>query len=166
MEPAEPDGVERERRHVVGDVDLVVCVQALPLVRELLRDVHHHRVVALHRLLAEVGQQDIVGPRPVRLLGVRGEEPVAREGAQPAQRALDALVEARLVAQLLHQGEPGDHDHRLAHHVEPVDRPVLAGEAHHVLDRSRRSERQQITQQERPGRLRDRVEPVLGGHGG
>ncbi len=163
-EPAQPDGVEGERRHVVGDVDLVVDVEPLPLEHQLLGDVDHHRVIALHRARPEVGQEDVVGPRPVRLLGVGGEEAVAREGAEPAQGALDALVEARLVAELVDQGEARDHHDRLAHHVEPVDGPVLARERHHVLDRGADPEREQVAQDERARGMRDRIEEVLLGH--
>ena len=121
IEAAQPDGVEREPRHVVGDVDLVVRVEPLPFEHQLVGDIEHGGVVALHRALREGRQQDVVRFRPVGLLGVGGEQAV-RERAQPAQEAARALVEARLVADLVDQREARHHDHWPAHHVEPVDR--------------------------------------------
>src|SRR6185436_18134106 len=160
-EAAEADGVERQRRHVVGDVDLVVGVEAVPLEHELLGDVEHHGVIALHRPLAEARQEDVVGPGPVGLLGVGGEEPVAREVAQPPERPAHALVEARLVTELFHELESRDDHHRLAEHVEPVDGTELLGQLHHVLHGRGGGEREEIAQDEVPRRMRNRVEGVL-----
>ncbi len=47
-------------RHVVGDVDLVVGVEALPLQHALIGDIEHRVVVALHGALREGRQQDVV----------------------------------------------------------------------------------------------------------
>ena len=60
-EAAQRDGVEREARHVRRHVDRFARIQPLPLLHQLRRDVIHHRHVVPHRLLAEVGQQDVVG---------------------------------------------------------------------------------------------------------
>jgi len=36
IESTQPDGVERQRGHVVNDVDLLISIQAFPLLDELL----------------------------------------------------------------------------------------------------------------------------------
>ena len=164
VEAAQPDGVERQRGHVVDDVDLVVGVEPLPLEHQLLGDVEHHRVIALHRAVAEVRQQDVVRLRPVRLRGVGGEQPVAGDRAHAAQRAAHGLVEARLVAQLVHEREPGDDGDRLAHHVEPEDRPELACERDQPLDRRDGADVEDVADQGFLRRARDRFEGFPGEH--
>ena len=122
VESREADRVERQRGHVAHDVDLVVGVEARPLLDQLGRDIRHHRVVANHGPLGEVRQQDVVRLRPVRLVGVGGEQPIASERADAAQGPAHCLVEARLVRQFGYQIGAGDDDNGFAHHVEPVDR--------------------------------------------
>jgi hypothetical protein len=164
VEPAEPDGVQGQRGHVADDVDLVLGVEPLPLGHQLLGDVEHHRMVALHRPLAEVGQQDVVGFGPVGLLGLRGEETVAGEAAHPPQGASDALVEARLVAQLVDQPEARDDEQDTTSNVEPVDGPVLSGELHQILRRCPRADRQQVPEQEGRRGVGNAVQAILRGH--
>src|SRR5450432_1747001 len=53
VESAEANGVERQRGHVVDDVDLLVAVQPLPLLYELFGDIDHARVIGLHGAVAE-----------------------------------------------------------------------------------------------------------------
>ncbi|MBA7471194.1 hypothetical protein ES707_06495 [subsurface metagenome] len=122
VEATQPDGVERQRRHVVDDVDLIVRVEPFPFLHQLLGDVDHARVVGRHGAIAERLQQDVVRLAPVRLIGVGCEQAVAADRAHPAKRAAHSLVEALLVGELVDQIMAGDDDERGAHHVEPVDR--------------------------------------------
>ena len=89
VEAAEPDGVERQRGHVVDDVDLVVGVEPPPFLDQLLGDIDHARVIGLHGAVAERRQQDVVRLAPVRLGGVGGEQPVA---ARPRARGAAHLA--------------------------------------------------------------------------
>ena len=143
-EAAQADRVERERRHVAHDIDLVVGVHPLPLQHELLRHVEHHRMVAGHRACAKIRQQDVVRFRPVRLARVSGEESVAGEVAHLAQRAAHRFVEAPFVAELVHERLPPHDRERLAHHVEFEDGTHLAGDRHDILNRRRRAEIQHV----------------------
>src|SRR5438552_1074878 len=70
IEAAQPDGVERQRGHVVDDIDLLVAVEPLPLLDQLVGDIDHARVIGLHGAVAERLQQDVVRLAPVRLRGV------------------------------------------------------------------------------------------------
>ena len=72
-EAAQRDGVESEPCHVGGDIDRFARIQPLPLLHQLRRDVIHHRHVVPHRLLAEIRQQNVVGLRPIRIIGVGSE---------------------------------------------------------------------------------------------
>ena len=135
VEAAQPDGVERQRGHVVDDVDLVVGVEPLPLLHQLLGDVDHARVIGRHGAVAERLQQDVVRLAPVRLRRVGREQPVAADRAHPAQRAAHRLVEALFVGEFVDQVVAGDDDQRRAHHVEPVDRAQFLGQPHQVLHR-------------------------------
>ncbi len=101
VEAAEADRVQRQRRHVVDDVDLVVGVEPLPFVDELLGDIDHARVIGLHGAVAEGLEQDVVRLAPVRLPGVGGEQAVAADRAHAPQRTAHGLVEALLVRELV-----------------------------------------------------------------
>ncbi|MNS69150.1 hypothetical protein D3C72_1024560 [compost metagenome] len=163
-EAAQADGVERERGHVAHHVHLFIEIEALPLGDQLPRDVQHHRVVGLHRALAEVGQQDVVRLGPRLLVRVGGEEAV-RRGTQPAQCAARALVEARLFAQLVDQRGRRHHDHRHARHVEPVDAAEVLRDLPHVEHRRIGADGQQIADEGFLRRMGDRMERVLSCHG-
>ena len=97
-EPGERDAVERQPRHVVGDLD-VGPRQPVPLGDQLVAHLQDHVVVAAHRPLAERGQQDAVRAAPVRLLGEGGEQPVAGEAPDDPQARSRHLAEARFVAE-------------------------------------------------------------------
>ena len=160
IESTQPDGVERQCGHVMNDVDLLIGIQAFPLLDELLGDINHARVVGLHGAVAERLQQDVVRLAPVRLTGVGGKQPVAADGADAAQRAAHRLVEALLVAQLGHQVGARHHDQRRAHHVEPEDRPLLAADPHEVLDRRVAVDGEHVAQHRRARRMGNRMQLV------
>ena len=106
-EAAQRDGVEGEPGHVGGDIDRFARIQPLPLLHQLGGDVVHHRHVVPHRLLAEVRQQDVVGLRPVRIIGVGGEQSGAP--AEASDRLLpvpDELVEPLVIAQIIDHRQP------------------------------------------------------------
>ena len=160
IETAQADRVERERGHVAHHVDLLVGVQPLPFGDQLLGDVEHALVVGLHHAMREGGQQDVVRLLPVGLLRLGGEQRVAAQHAHPAQRTAHRLVEALLVAQLGHQVGARHHDQRRAHHVEPEDRPLLAGDAHQVLDRRAAVDREHVAQHRRARWMGNRMQLV------
>ena len=141
VEPAQPDGVERQRGHVVDDVDFVVGVEPLPLLHELLGDVDHACVIRLHRAIAERLQQNVVRLAPVRLGRVGGEQSVARDRAHAAQRPAHRLVEALFVGELIDEVVPRDDHDRRAHHVEPENRTEFPGQPGQVLHRRGRIQR-------------------------
>ena len=157
IEPAQADGVERQRGHVVDDVDLLVGVQPLPFLHQLLGDIDHARVIGLHGAVAERLQQDVVRLAPVRLVGIGGEQAVAADRAHAPQWPAHRLVEALLVAELIDKVVAGDKDDRCAHHVEPEDRSELPGEPGEVLHWRRRIQRQHIADHRLGRRLRDRA---------
>src|SRR6266404_2305012 len=68
IESTQPDGVERQRRHVMNNINLLISIQAFPLLDELLGDIDHARVVGLHSTVAERLHQDVVRLAPVRLV--------------------------------------------------------------------------------------------------
>ncbi len=164
VEAAEADSVERQRRHVVNDVDLFVAVEPLPFLDQLFGDIDHARMVGRHRAVAERLQQDVVGLAPVRLIGIGGEQPVAADRAHPAQRPAHRLVETLLVGEFIDQIVAGDDDERRAHHVEPEDRPELLGQPHQVLNGRRCIQRQHIADHRLGRRMRDRIQSVAGRH--
>ena len=166
VETAQSDSVERQRGHVVNDVDFLVAVEPLPLLDQLVGDVDHARVVGLHGAVAERLQQDVVRLAPVRLGGVGGEQAVAGNRAHPAQRSAHRLVEPLLVAQFLDQIVAGDDDDRRPHHVEPEDRPELPGQPGQILHRRGRIQQQHVADHRFGRRLRDRTQSVGGRHRG
>ncbi len=160
VEAAQADGVERQRGHVVNDVDLLVGVEPLPLLHELLGDIDHARVIGLHGAIAERLQQDVVRLAPVRLGRVGGEQAVAADRAHPAQRPAHRLVETLLVAEFVDEVVAGDDDQRRAHHVEPEDRPQFLGQPRQVLHRRGRIQRQHIADHRLGRRMRNRTQSV------
>ncbi len=147
VEPAQRDGVQRERRHVLRDVDLVAGIQPGPLVRQLSRDVQHPRHVLAHRLLAERRHEDVVRAPPERVAGVAGEQAALRGSARLPQPRTDLLVEALIVTDLLDQvGAGHDEPGATPRHREPEDRPVLASHHHEALDGIVRVDVQQVAQ--------------------
>ncbi len=166
VEAAQPDGVERQRGHVVDDVDLLVAVEPLPFLHELFGDIDHARVIGLHGAVAERLQQDVVRLAPVRLRGIGGEQAVAGDRAHPAQRPAHRLVEPFLVAEFLDQIVTGDDHDRRAHHVEPEDRPQFLGQPRQVLHRRGRVQRQHVADHRLGRRMRDRAQSVGGRHRG
>jgi hypothetical protein len=65
-----------------------------------------------------------------------GEQPVAGDGADAAQRAAHRLVEAALVADFLDHVGAGHDDQRRAHHVRAGrSAPMLARQLHQALQR-------------------------------
>ena len=160
VEPTQADRVERECGHVPHDVDLLVGVQPFPLGHKLVGDIEHALVIGLHHPVREGRQQDVVRLLPVGFLGLGGEQGVAAEHAHPAQRAADRLVEPFLVAQLGHQVGARHDDERRAHHVQPEDRSLLAGNPHQILDRRPAVHGQHVAQQRRARRMGNRVQFV------
>ena len=135
VEPANPDGIEGNRGHVMDDVNVVIGIHPLPLEAQLTGHIQHHGEIIAHRLTAKGRQQDVVRLAPVRFLGVAGKETVAPDGTDPAQGAAHRLVKAAFVAQLIHQFGARHDDQRRAHHVHPNDRSQLAGQTHQALQR-------------------------------
>ena len=164
VEPAQADGVQRQRGHVVNDVDLVVGVQSSPLLDQLLGDIEHAGVVGLHGAIAERRHQDVVRLAPVRLVGIGGKQSVAADRAHPAQRTAHRLVEALFVAEFLDQIVAGDDHQRRAHHVEPEDRPEFLAQPHKILHRRGGIQRQHVADHRLLRRMRDRVQFVDGRH--
>ena len=164
IEAAQPDGVERQRGHVVDDIDLLVAVEPLPLLDQLVGDIDHARVIGLHGAVAERLQQDVVRLAPVRLRGVGGEQAIAGDRTHAAQRSAHRLVEALFVGEFLDEVVAGDDDDRRAHHVEPEDRPQLLGQPRQVLHRRARIQRQHIADHRLGRRLGDRTQSVGGRH--
>ena len=164
IEAAQADRVERQRRHVVDDVDLVVGVEPLPFLDELVGDIDHHRMVGLHGAIAEGGQQDVMRLAPVRLLRVGREQSIARERADAPQRPPHGLVEPRGVAEFVDEIGPRDDHHRRAHHVEPEDRPQLLGEPRQMLRRRLAVDGEHVADERRARRMRNRRERIVGRH--
>ena len=162
VEAAQADRVQRQRGHVMDDVDLVVGVEPFPFVDELLGDIDHARVIGLHGAVAERLEQDVVRLAPVRLPGVGREKAVAADRAHAAQRTAHRLVEALLVGELVDEIVAGDDDDRRTHHVEPEDRPELLGKPGQVLHRRGQIQRQHVADHRLGRRLRNRVQTVLG----
>ena len=102
-------------------------------------------VVALHRALAEVRAAGCCAPSTSSAPRVRGEQPVAREvrSDAAARRARSCRSASRRRAR--RPASSPTRRRRLAHHVEPVDRPVLAREPD-VLDGRGRAEREQVAE--------------------
>ena len=157
IEAAQPDRIQRQRRHVLHDVDFLVGVEAFPFLDELFGDIDHARVVGLHRAVAERLQQDVVRLAPVRLGGVGREQSVAADRADPAQRAAHRLVETLFVGEFVDQIVAGDDDDRRAHHVEPEDRPEFLGQLDQMLHRRVGIQRQHVADDRLLRRMRDRV---------
>ena len=77
---------------------------------------------------------------PQRVVGVGGEQPVARRApAQVRQAAGDLLVEAGVVADLVDEVRPGHEQPYATGGGELEDRPVLRGHPHEALRAGRRS---------------------------
>ena len=164
VEAAQADRVERQRRHVVHDVDVLVGIQSRPFEAELLGDVDHGGVIGLHRAPAEGREQDVVRLGPVRLGGLGGEQAVAADSAYARERTAHRLVETLLVAQFLHEFGAGDEDQRRAHDVELEDRAVFPGKAEEALDRRFRVERKRVADDGLGRRLRNAVGCLGGRH--
>src|SRR5262249_4870831 len=110
-------------------------------------------------------KQDVVRSRPARLLRVGREQPVCH-GTQPPQHTARALLETRLVAQLVNKREAGHHHHRLAHHVEPEDGTEVTRELHHVLYWCVGPYREHVTKHELARRAGNWMKRVVAGHTG
>ena len=164
VEAAQPDGVERQRRHVVDDVDFLVGVEPLPFLHELLGDIDHARMVGRHRAVAERLQQDVVRLAPVRLIGVGGKQAIAADGANAAQRTAHRLVETLFVGEFVDQIVAANNDERRAHHVEPEDRPQFLGEPNQMLHRCVGIQRQHVADDRLFRRMRYRTQFVGGRH--
>ena len=98
-EAGDRDRIERQPGHVIGDED-VLPFQPRPFGDQLVAHLQDQVEIALHRALAEGGEEDAVRLAPVRLLAERGEQAVARETPYHAQARPRHLPKARLVAQL------------------------------------------------------------------
>ena len=166
IEPAQSDGIQRQRGRVVNDVDFIVGVHPLPFFYELLGDIEHAGVIGLHRAIAERRHQDVVRLAPVRFVGMGRKQAVAADGSHTAQRAAHRLVETFLITDLIDQIGARDNDKRRTHHVEPVDRPEFFCQPHHVLDRRGRVQRQYVADHWLGRRMRDRTQSVAGRHCG
>lgn len=98
---AATDGLQGGTRRVRRDVDRAALTRpVVPAGGEFGRDVEHDRVVAPHGGLAEGRHQQVVGTTPVRLVVVRGEQPVAADHPQRLDVGPDVLAESRLVVEV------------------------------------------------------------------
>ena len=164
IETAEPDCIERQRSHIMDDIDLLVGVEPFPFFYELLGDVDHARMIGLHGAIAERLQQDVVRLAPVWLSGVGGEQAIAGDRAHPAQRPTHCLVETLLIAQFVDEVVAGDNDQRRAHHVKPEDGPQFLGQPRQILHRRGRIERQHVADHRFGRRMGDRAQSVARSH--
>ena len=159
VEPAERDGVQGQRGHVLRDVDLVVRIEPGPLVHQLPGDVHHPRQVAAHRLLAERRHQDVVRAAPHRVGGLAGEQTLAGLAVLPdLQAGAELLAEPGVVADLLDQVGAGDDDAIVARHLEPEDRAVLPAPLDELLHRVGGVQIEQIPEERHAVRARELVD--------
>jgi hypothetical protein len=133
----------------------VVRALAFPLEQQLVGDVDHAVEHLTQRGRAERGHQDPVRLAPVRLLGPRGEQPVAGEVAHLQQRPGQGLVEAGLVADLVDQLLRADEDDVPAGQLEAEDRAQLLGQLHDPEDALVGVDVRQVAQQGDRPRLRD-----------
>ncbi|GAA3352436.1 hypothetical protein GCM10020366_02070 [Saccharopolyspora gregorii] len=163
-ERAQRDRVEGEPGRVVGDVDAVLRALAFPLEQQLLGDVGHAVEHGAQRGGAERGHQDAVRGLPVRFLGPRGEQPVAREVADVDQGGAEGLVEPLLVAQLVDELLGLHDDQAPAGQLEPEDRAVLGGHLHEAQHALAAVEFEQVAHERLRLGLRDRDEFLGGGH--
>ena len=98
VEPAQRDGVQRQRRHVDRDVDLLVRIQPGPFVGQLPGNVQHPGHVLPHRLLTERRHQNVVRPMPHRIRRLAGEQTATGHTVlQALEPSTDLLVEGRVV---------------------------------------------------------------------
>ncbi len=155
IECAERDRVEREARHVVGDVDDGVLPEPLPAEEHLARDIDHLLEHPAQAERTERGHQDVVGLCPVRLVRLRGEEAVAGEVANLLQRRVNPLVESLLVAELVHQLLRADDEDRAPRKGEAKDWAVGARETHEPLHRLLRVHVAEVSEERIGLRLRD-----------
>ncbi len=103
VEGAQRNRVERQARHVVGDIDDGIGAEPLPAHEHLVGDVEHVVEHAADGDRPEGGHEYPVGLGPVRFVAVGREQAVAGDGADFLQRRLDALAESGLVAELVDQ---------------------------------------------------------------
>lgn len=125
IERTQRDRVQRQPGHVLGDVDLHVWPEALPADHHLLGDVEHLAKVVLHRHRPERRHQQPVRLPPVRLLVVRGEQPVTTEVAHLIDRVMDLLRPQRTGAHLRHQRVFRGEDLPRAQHIKGEHAAVL-----------------------------------------
>ena len=103
VERAQGDRVEREPRHVVGDLDDGARAEPLPAHEHLVGNVEHPVEHAADRDRSEGRDQDAMRLGPIGLVAIGGEQPVAGNRPDLLQGPLDTLAESRLVAQFVHQ---------------------------------------------------------------
>ena len=111
--------------------------------------------VGLHGAAAEGREQDVVRLGPVGFARLGGEQAVAADGAHARERAAHSLVEAPLVAKLLHEFRARHEDQRRTHDVELENGAELLGEIEQALDRRMRIERQGVADDRLGRRLRN-----------
>ena len=61
IKPAEADRIQRQARHVGRNVHGFIRIEPSPFLDQLHGNIHHFRVIALHRTLAEAGEQNVMG---------------------------------------------------------------------------------------------------------
>jgi hypothetical protein len=98
-------------------------------------DLQHRGVVVAHRLQRERRQENVVGRVPVRLVVVRGEQPVAGHRADAFEGRCHMLGEPGLIGEFGDQIRPGHQHHLTPEEALGEDRPELPGQPHVVLHR-------------------------------
>jgi hypothetical protein len=154
-EASDRNRVEGQPSHVVGDED-VVSFELRPFRDQLVADFQDQAEIALHRALAEGGEQDAVRLAPVRFLAERGEQAVARKAADHAQAGSRHLAEARLVAKLCDQ--IGGRDEQADAAAEAQFENALrhrAGHVEQVTDQPRLRDLMEVADDRQAGRGRD-----------
>jgi len=157
VERTEGDRIEREPRHVVGDLDDGARPEPLPAHEHLVGDVEHPVEHAADGDRPERRDQDAMGLRPVGLVAIGREQPVAGNRADFLQGPLDALAEARLVAQFVHKLLRARDMDIVVHDRELEERPVGAGEPHEALNRAAALQLCEIADDGFQGRLGNRL---------
>lgn len=156
IESAQADRIERQTRHILGNVHAFVGIQPRPFLDELHRQIDHFVMIAAHGRLTEARQQDIVRLPPVGLLRLAGKQAVSGERPHLLQRRPHSLIEPRLVTGVGDQLVAGDDQIRPSRQFHAVDRPELIGQLDQRLHRALEVKQRQIAQRSERFRLRNR----------
>jgi hypothetical protein len=152
---AQSNSVEREARHVGGDVDILVRVEPRPFLDQLGRQVAHLRQIAADRLRPERRRQDVVRLLPVRLVRPGREQAVADDRPHLHQAWPQELVEALVVAHFVDELEAREHEQGASRNLDPKDRAVGFGELDNVEERGFALQVEQVADDRMTWRLRN-----------